>query len=344
MGLSGRQRKQLKDALVDAFPTKSLLEQILLFELDKNLEAIAGEGNLQEIIFKIIQTAEAEGWTEDLIHAARGANPGNLKLQTINQTLANELSSRKCIKQRFGSQLPSRNNLQQKRQTFTFSSSNSVSNNRINSFKKFAKNKLFIVSAIFIIELVWFSFYNKGNNSFNNPHPTEQSVNQTLNPSLNDNSKEPRTIKTSSPLQDGNVISLEYQGKSITNSKWLSYNIKKQKVVLDPEKNAWAKWKVHIIDNDIIALENLGVTNGLKWLALTSKRNVSLAPSIEDTNTGTKWKTHIIGDRLVALKNQKEVESLSWLDGKIDKDHSVGLAPTNIGDEYTGTKWRIDKG
>jgi hypothetical protein len=99
MGLSGRQRKQLKDALVDAFPTKSSLEQMLSFELDKNLEAIAGEGSLQEIIFKTIQTAEAEGWIEDLIRAARRANPKNSKLQVITQTPGSELSSRKRLQQ-----------------------------------------------------------------------------------------------------------------------------------------------------------------------------------------------------------------------------------------------------
>lgn len=43
MGLSERQRKELQSALVDAFPTKSSLEQMLWYELDKNLEAIAGK-------------------------------------------------------------------------------------------------------------------------------------------------------------------------------------------------------------------------------------------------------------------------------------------------------------
>ena len=41
MGLSGSQRQQLQEALMDAFPGRSSLEQILSFELDKNLNAIA---------------------------------------------------------------------------------------------------------------------------------------------------------------------------------------------------------------------------------------------------------------------------------------------------------------
>lgn len=45
MGLSGQQRKELQDALMDAFPNTASLEQILAYELDKNLRAIAGEGS-----------------------------------------------------------------------------------------------------------------------------------------------------------------------------------------------------------------------------------------------------------------------------------------------------------
>ncbi len=98
MGLSGRQRKQLKDALVDAFPTKSSLEQMLSFELDKNLEAIAGEGSLEKIVFNLIKRAEAEAWVERLILAACQSNPGNPKLQAISKS-KNEFSSRNHVQQ-----------------------------------------------------------------------------------------------------------------------------------------------------------------------------------------------------------------------------------------------------
>ncbi|MEC4816352.1 MAG: effector-associated domain EAD1-containing protein [Scytonema sp. PMC 1069.18] len=83
MRLSGQQRQELQNALVDAFPNKSSLEQMLSFGLDKNLDAIAGDGNLQKIIFNLITTAESEGWIEDLIFAARRSNPGNTSLQAI---------------------------------------------------------------------------------------------------------------------------------------------------------------------------------------------------------------------------------------------------------------------
>ncbi len=83
MVLSGGQRKQLQFALESAFPTKASLEQMLSYELDKNLEAIAGVGSLQDVIFKVIQTAEAQGWIPDLIRAALQSNPGNPELKAF---------------------------------------------------------------------------------------------------------------------------------------------------------------------------------------------------------------------------------------------------------------------
>jgi len=88
MSLSGQQRKQLQFALIDAFPTTASLEQMLAFELDKKLRAIAGEGSLQEIVFQLIQTAEAEGWVEDLVRGACQSNPGNLRLKIIVEGLS----------------------------------------------------------------------------------------------------------------------------------------------------------------------------------------------------------------------------------------------------------------
>ncbi|MBD2208236.1 CHAT domain-containing protein, partial [Calothrix sp. FACHB-1219] len=81
--LSGQKRKELQLALIDAFPNMASLEQMLAFELDKSLRAIAGEGSLQDIVYKLIQTAEAQGWVEDLVRGARESNPGNPKLRAI---------------------------------------------------------------------------------------------------------------------------------------------------------------------------------------------------------------------------------------------------------------------
>lgn len=81
--LSGQQRKKLRDALIDAFPDQSSLEQMLSFELNKNLNAISGGANLKEVVFELIKIAEAENWIKDLIYGARESNPGNQSLQDI---------------------------------------------------------------------------------------------------------------------------------------------------------------------------------------------------------------------------------------------------------------------
>ena len=93
MKLSLELRKQLQSALIDAFPTTVQLEQMLNHQLDKNLGAIAGEGSLQDIVFKLIQTANAQGWIEDLICEACNYNSGNSQLGSIFQKLIIKNSS-----------------------------------------------------------------------------------------------------------------------------------------------------------------------------------------------------------------------------------------------------------
>ncbi|MHC5861642.1 effector-associated domain EAD1-containing protein [Nostoc sp.] len=87
MSLSGQQRKELQLALIDAFPTLASLEQMLSFELDKNLRTIAGEGSLQDIVFKLMQTANSQGWVEDLVRAALKSTPRNPRLRAIAEGL-----------------------------------------------------------------------------------------------------------------------------------------------------------------------------------------------------------------------------------------------------------------
>jgi hypothetical protein len=78
-----QQRKQLLHALTSAFPKRSLLEQLLDFELDKKLNQITPESNLQTVVYQLIQRAEAEGWLFDLVSAACKVNPGNSQLNAI---------------------------------------------------------------------------------------------------------------------------------------------------------------------------------------------------------------------------------------------------------------------
>lgn len=83
MTLTRNQRKQLKDALKDAFRTKPKLAEFVKDELDKNLDEIALGDDLSEIILKLMENADARGWESELIFAAREANPDNPKLSAF---------------------------------------------------------------------------------------------------------------------------------------------------------------------------------------------------------------------------------------------------------------------
>ena len=90
MGLSGQQRKQLRDALISAFPDKDKLKQMLFYELEKQLDTIAIGNDLQDIVSRLIETAETENWVKDLIDAAHKSNPGNPSLRAITVFYINE--------------------------------------------------------------------------------------------------------------------------------------------------------------------------------------------------------------------------------------------------------------
>jgi len=80
--LTGQQEERLSEALRDAF-TLSGLRQLLEFKLQRKLDDIALGSDLKEIVFDLIQTSEREGWTRDLVRAAREQNPGNDRLLAV---------------------------------------------------------------------------------------------------------------------------------------------------------------------------------------------------------------------------------------------------------------------
>jgi hypothetical protein len=76
MRLKLQEAQLLNEALLSAYTYQSL-ERMLFFQLGRNLQHIVGPGNLKQVVFEVITTAEMEGWTNDLVHAAHDANPGN---------------------------------------------------------------------------------------------------------------------------------------------------------------------------------------------------------------------------------------------------------------------------
>ena len=77
MELSGSQNKAFQEALLSTYPAREALQQMVFFELEENLNAIAGSGPLKDVIFNLIVWAASEGRTRDLIKAAQKDRPNN---------------------------------------------------------------------------------------------------------------------------------------------------------------------------------------------------------------------------------------------------------------------------
>jgi hypothetical protein len=86
MALSGLQLKVLRDSLVRAFDWTSL-DMLLSDHLNKRLEDIAGSGPFNSLVIKVIDAAEMEGWTKDLIAAAQLERPDNPDIRELMSRL-----------------------------------------------------------------------------------------------------------------------------------------------------------------------------------------------------------------------------------------------------------------
>ncbi|MDY6896753.1 MAG: SUMF1/EgtB/PvdO family nonheme iron enzyme [Cyanobacteriota bacterium] len=92
MGLTGSERKKLRQAIINAYPSKAKLKMMVSDELEENLDAIAGGENLDEIVFNFIEWAESQGKIQRIIDAAIRTNPGNQQLREFQQSTPNELT------------------------------------------------------------------------------------------------------------------------------------------------------------------------------------------------------------------------------------------------------------
>src|SRR5262245_21790803 len=86
MALTTQQRLELSNALLSAFPRKADLNRVLFLRVGKNLADYAADGGLKSVVVDVIQSAEAEGWTRNLVDGAVAENPGNELLQTFYDT------------------------------------------------------------------------------------------------------------------------------------------------------------------------------------------------------------------------------------------------------------------
>ena len=102
--LSTDQLRLLIAALESTFPTSTALSRMVRFALDKNLYEISSGGSLGTTVFDLVRTAEAEGWTLDLVKAAMDGDPGNPYLNKLVASL--DLAARTLLRVR-DEQMPS---------------------------------------------------------------------------------------------------------------------------------------------------------------------------------------------------------------------------------------------
>lgn len=83
--LDGDKRKQLHQAILDAFGAYESLEQMLSFQLDVSLGTITHSRNCSDAIFEVIKWAEAKGKLPELIRGAREENITNPALLNFEE-------------------------------------------------------------------------------------------------------------------------------------------------------------------------------------------------------------------------------------------------------------------
>lgn len=83
--LDGRQKRALHAALLSAFPRADALARMVEFQLDTKVAIVAGEGPLADVVFRLMEWAEAEGRTDALVNGAREENPHNLQLMAFER-------------------------------------------------------------------------------------------------------------------------------------------------------------------------------------------------------------------------------------------------------------------
>ena len=83
MEWSGKQLKLLETALLRAFPNVSDLQRMVRFNLNEKLAEITGGDTLTDMVFFLLQWAESRGKLDDLLQAARAANPDNPDLVDV---------------------------------------------------------------------------------------------------------------------------------------------------------------------------------------------------------------------------------------------------------------------
>lgn len=85
VNVSGSQIERIHEALLSAYVNHAQLAMMVRFKLDGNLNRIGGNGPMEEVVFKLVQWAEARGKLNVLIDGAASQNPGNPQLTQLQE-------------------------------------------------------------------------------------------------------------------------------------------------------------------------------------------------------------------------------------------------------------------
>jgi hypothetical protein len=85
--LEAPQMVRAAEALLDAYPSRNALQNLLEFRFGRNLSAITAEKDVRSTVSDLIAGAHAEGWDADLLFGAYEGNPGNRQLSALVRDL-----------------------------------------------------------------------------------------------------------------------------------------------------------------------------------------------------------------------------------------------------------------
>lgn len=93
MELTSQQESDLNQALVNSY-TSGEFDRMLALRLDKKRSLIAGDTNFADIVFKVVDAANRDGWIEKLIQAALEDKPDSPALKAFSSKYPDEFSSK----------------------------------------------------------------------------------------------------------------------------------------------------------------------------------------------------------------------------------------------------------
>lgn len=83
--LTGKQTQDFRDALIDAYGTPDDLDLMLQLNLDKRLADLSLANDMPAIAFDVINKAESQAWSRELLGAALKSNPNHPELLAFSQ-------------------------------------------------------------------------------------------------------------------------------------------------------------------------------------------------------------------------------------------------------------------